>query len=185
MEDSPLSEQEKVTLLSVARQSIKTYLEKNKPDDFEINLPYLLEKRGAFVTLKRDHELRGCIGTFTTEKSLYETVVDIAIGAATKDPRFQPLDLDELDNVSIDISVLSELNLIDDVSEIEIGKHGIFIMKGPYKGVLLPQVATENMWDRNTFLEHTCVKAGLQPDAWKEGCEIYIFSAEIFGESPK
>ncbi len=182
MEDSPLSEQEKVTLLSVARQSIKTYLEENTPDDFEITLPSLLEKRGAFVTLKRDHELRGCIGTFITERPLYETVIDMAIGAATKDPRFQPLDLDELDNVSIDISVLSELNLIVDVSKIEIGKHGIFIIKGPYKGVLLPQVATENMWDRNTFLEHTCVKAGLQPDAWKEGCEIYIFSAEIFGE---
>ncbi len=182
MEGSPLSEQEKVTLLSVARQSIKTYLEENTPDDFEITLPSLLEKRGAFVTLKRDHELRGCIGTFITERPLYETVIDMAIGAATKDPRFQPLDLDELDNVSIDISVLSELNLIDDVSKIEIGKHGIFIIKGPYKGVLLPQVATENMWDRNTFLEHTCIKAGLQPDAWKEGCEIYIFSAEIFGE---
>ncbi len=182
MKDSPLSEQEKITLLSVARQSIKTYLEENTPDDFEITLPSLLEKRGAFVTLKRDHELRGCIGTFITEKPLYETVIDMAIGAATKDPRFQPLDLDELDNVSIDISVLSELNLIDDVSKIEIGKHGIFIIKGPYKGVLLPQVATENMWDRNTFLEHTCIKAGLQPDAWKEGCEIYIFSAEIFGE---
>jgi hypothetical protein len=182
MEDSPLSEQGKVTLLSVARQSIKTYLEENKPNDFEITFPSLLEKRGAFVTLHKDHELRGCIGTFITEKPLYETVIDMAIGAATKDPRFQPLDLDELDNVSIDISVLSELNLIDDVSRIEIGKHGIFIIKGPYKGVLLPQVATENMWDRNTFLEHTCVKAGLQPDAWKEGCEIYIFSAEIFGE---
>ncbi len=182
MEDSPLSEQEKETLLSVARQSIKTYLEENKPHDFEITFPSLLEKRGAFVTLKTDHALRGCIGTFITEKSLYETVVEMAIAAATKDPRFRPLDLDELDNTSIEISALSKLNLIDDVSKIEVGKHGIFIVKGLFKGVLLPQVAIENMWDRNTFLEHTCIKAGLPPDAWKEGCEIYIFSAEIFGE---
>ncbi len=182
MKDSPLSEQEKITLLSVARQSIKTYLEENKPHDFEITLSSLLEKRGAFVTLKTDHALRGCIGTFITEKSLYETVVEMAIAAATKDPRFRPLDLDELDNTSIEISALSKLNLIDDVSKIEVGKHGIFIVKGLFKGVLLPQVAIENMWDRNTFLEHTCIKAGLPPDAWKEGCEIYIFSAEIFGE---
>ena len=182
MEDSPLSEQEKEILLTVARQSIKNYLEENKPHSFEITFPTLLEKRGAFVTLETDYELRGCIGTFVTEQSLYKTVIRMAIAAATKDPRFHPLDLDELDNVRIEISVLSKLNLIDDVSEIEVGKHGIFIIKGLYKGVLLPQVATENMWDRNTFLEHTCIKAGLQPDAWKEGCEIYIFSAEIFEE---
>ncbi len=182
MEDSPLSEQEKETLLSVARQSIKTYLEENKPRSFEITLPTLLEKRGAFVTLKTGHQLRGCIGTFVTEKSLHETAAEMAIAAATKDPRFRPLDLDELDSISIEISVLSKLNLIDNVSEIEVGKHGIFIIKDLYRGVLLPQVAIENMWDRNTFLEHTCIKASLQPDAWKEGCEIYIFSAEIFGE---
>ena len=182
MKNSPLSEQEKDTLLSVARQSIKTWLEGNKTPSFEISHPLLLENRGAFVTLKRDHELRGCIGTFITEKSLYETVIEMAIAAATKDPRFHPLDLDELDTISVEISVLSKLNLIDDISEIKVGTHGIFIVKGLYKGVLLPQVATENMWDRYTFLEHTCIKAGLQPDAWKEGCEIYIFSAEIFGE---
>ncbi len=182
MEDSLLSEQEKETLLSVARQSIKTWLEEKRTPSFETSHPLLLEKRGAFVTLKTDHALRGCIGTFTTEKSLYETVIDMAIAASTKDPRFRPLDLDELDSISIELSVLSKLNLIDNVSDIEVGKHGIFIKKGPYKGVLLPQVATENMWDRHTFLEHTCIKAGLQPDAWEEGCEIYIFSAEIFGE---
>lgn len=182
MEDAPLSEQEKETLLTVARQSIKTYLEENKPHAFEIALPTLLEKRGAFVTLKTGHQLRGCIGTFVTEKSLHETAAEMAISAATRDPRFHPLDLNELDKVRIEISVLSKLNLIDDVSEIEVGKHGIFIVKGYRRGVLLPQVAIENMWDRNTFLGSTCIKAGLQPDAWKEGCEIYIFTAEIFGE---
>lgn len=182
MKDSPLSEQEKKTLLSVARQSIKTWLEEKKTPSFEISHPLLLEKRGAFVTLKTGYALRGCIGTFITDNSLYETVIEMAIAAATKDPRFRPLDLDELGSISIGLSVLSKLNLIDNISEIEVGKHGIFIIKDSYKGVLLPQVATENMWDRNTFLEHTCMKAGLQPDAWKEKCEIYIFSAEIFGE---
>jgi AmmeMemoRadiSam system protein A len=182
MENSLLSEEEQKILLSVARESIKTHLTGNKPVFRKVNHPLFLEKRGAFVTLKKNHELRGCIGTFTTEKTLYETIAEMAIAAATKDPRFYPLDLNELDTISIEISVLSELSLVKNISEIEVGKHGIYIVKGHRKGVLLPQVATDQMWDRKTFLEHTCIKAGLQPDEWKEGAEIYIFSAQIFGE---
>jgi AmmeMemoRadiSam system protein A len=110
-------------------------------------------------------------------------VAEIAAASASKDPRFYPLKEEDLKNFTLEISVLSPLRKIDGFDEIEVGKHGIYLEKGYYRGVLLPQVATEHGWDRETFLRQTCIKAGLPTEAWKsEDTEIYIFSAEVFGE---
>jgi AmmeMemoRadiSam system protein A len=134
------------------------------------------------VTIKQSGQLRGCIGNFVSDKPLWRLVQEMAISAATQDPRFYPMKPEDLDSFELDISVLSPLKMIDDVEEIVVGTHGIYIIKNHCRGVLLPQVATEYGWDRDTFLRHTCLKAGLPEDSWKKGCEIYIFSAQVFGE---
>jgi len=130
-----------------------------------------------------DGMLRGCIGRFSpVSEPLYAIVQEMAVAASTQDPRFRPVSLSETEDMDIEISVLSELKKIDDISEIKVGVHGIEIQKGHNRGVLLPQVATEQGWDRTEFLENTCRKASLPRDAYKKGAAIYIFSAQVFGE---
>lgn len=141
----------------------------------------LREKRGAFVTLHKGHNLRGCIGYIRAQKPLYQTIQEMAQAAAFQDTRFKPVTRDELKDITIEISVLTPLQKISRVEEIAVGTHGIYIVKDFHSGLLLPQVATENKWDRESFLRHTCTKAGLPEDAWRESdAEIYIFSADIF-----
>ena len=142
----------------------------------------LLTEAGCFVTIKQQGQLRGCIGSFTAERPLWQTVQQMAISAATKDPRFYPMKPADLQNFTLEISVLSPLQQIESVEQIKVGVHGLYLIKGPYHGVLLPQVATEYGWDRETFLRQTCRKAGLPDDTWQKECEIYIFSAEIMEE---
>lgn len=142
----------------------------------------LKEKRGAFVTLKVNDQLRGCIGYLLPRKPLWETISDVAISAATQDFRFKSITLEELPDTKIEISVLSLPKPIKDVKEIEVGKHGIIISKGPCKGLLLPQVPLEWNWDLETYLSHGCLKAGLDEDEWKKGVNIEIFSAQVFSE---
>ncbi len=142
----------------------------------------LKEKRGAFVTLKVNDKLRGCIGYPLPRKPLWETVSDVAISAATQDFRFKSITLEELPDTKIEISVLSLPKPIKDVKEIEVGKHGIIISKGPCKGLLLPQVPLEWNWDLETYLSHGCLKAGLDEDEWKKGVNIEVFSAQVFSE---
>ncbi|MBI5874663.1 MAG: AmmeMemoRadiSam system protein A [Deltaproteobacteria bacterium] len=178
----PLSNEDKSFLLKIARETVESYVKTKKIPCFDVKSPALLEKQGAFVTISKNHDLRGCIGVFTSDKSLYLTVVDMAISAATQDPRFMPLASSELSQISIEISCLSPMKKIKDISEIEIGRHGLYIVKGYCRGVLLPQVATEYGWNRTQFLEHTCLKAGLTTDSWKQGVELYTFEAEVFGE---
>ncbi len=178
----PLSKEDKTLLLKIARETIESYVKTKKIPCFDVKSPALLEKRGVFVCVKESGELRGCIGVFTSDKPLYLATVDMAVSAATQDPRFSPLIPSELSNISIEISCLTPLKKIKDVNTIEVGKHGLYIMQGYCRGVLLPQVATEFGWDRTEFLEHTCRKAGLPVDCWKEGAEIYTFEAEVFGE---
>jgi AmmeMemoRadiSam system protein A len=155
---------------------------KGKPvPDFKIESPILKENRGAFVTLQKQGQLRGCIGYIEGHGPLHHTIQEMAEAAAFRDPRFSPVKEKELSELDIEISVLTPLQRIKDVNEIQVGTHGIYIKKGWYSGLLLPQVATEYGWDRQTFLEHTCQKAGLPSTAWKEkDTEIYIFSADIF-----
>ncbi|MDO9549047.1 MAG: AmmeMemoRadiSam system protein B [Candidatus Marinimicrobia bacterium] len=139
------------------------------------------EERGAFVTIEKHGQLRGCIGYILPVYPLYETVIEVAQSAALKDPRFNRVSPGELKDLEIEVSVLTIPEKIDDPSIIEVGKHGIIMKRGFYQGLLLPQVATDYGWDRVTFLEHTCQKAGLPRNAWKDkDTEISIFSAQVF-----
>ena len=180
-QDFSLTEYEKDTLHKIAYESIKSKLEgRDFSLEYEIT-SNLAQKRGAFVTLHKFGELRGCIGNIIGIEPLHITVKNMAQAAAFEDPRFAPLKYEELKDIDIEISVLSPLKRIADINEIEVGKHGIYLRKGFNSGLLLPQVATEYNWDRLTFLDQTCIKAGLYPDCWKEkDTEIYIFSADVF-----
>ncbi len=172
------------TLINMAKRAIQAELEGVPLSMPTIADSALLEHRGAFVTLKKQGQLRGCIGTFVATKPLIEVVADMAVQAAFHDPRFRPLTPDEFQEIEVEISVLSPLKEIDSIDEIEVGTHGIYIIKGPYHGVLLPQVATEYGWDKYQFLDQTCIKAGLWPGCWKEpDTKILIFSAEVFDET--
>jgi AmmeMemoRadiSam system protein A len=144
--------------------------------------PAVARPAGAFVTLRRGPHLRGCIGTFQATEPLHRTVAAMARAAALEDPRFRPVRPEEVAELAIEVSVLTPMRRVRDAGEIEVGRHGLWIVRGHHRGVLLPQVATEYGWSREEFLEHTCRKAGLPPGAWREGADIYVFEAEVFGE---
>ncbi|MBW1918480.1 MAG: AmmeMemoRadiSam system protein A [Deltaproteobacteria bacterium] len=176
-----LSQQDKQTLHQIAREAIFAALQNQPPPPLPPTSSILQEKRGAFVSLHWRGQLRGCIGLIEPVKPLAQAIQEMALAAAFRDPRFPPLTSEEFPEVDIEISVLSPLREINKIEEIEVGQHGLYITKGPYAGLLLPQVATEYHWDRETFLRETCRKAGLSLDAWREkDTRIYIFSAEIF-----
>jgi AmmeMemoRadiSam system protein B/AmmeMemoRadiSam system protein A len=180
--DMGLTDDEKQALLRIARASIQAELAGKKPPAAK-GQGTLEEKRGAFVSLKRRGRLRGCIGFIEAKKPLAQTVEEMAVAAALQDPRFEPLREEELKEIRLEISVLSPLRKIADVGAIEVGTHGLYVRKGSRAGLLLPQVATEYGWERDTFLKETCRKAGLAPDAWRDPeTEIYLFSADVFGE---
>ncbi|MFQ6041864.1 MAG: AmmeMemoRadiSam system protein B [Candidatus Poribacteria bacterium] len=181
-EEINLNDASKKELLKIARSSIEEYLNSGNVSQVKPKNSELLKNCGAFVTLKEAGNLRGCIGYTQPIMPLCETVTRAAIAAATQDPRFKPISKGELKKIEIEISVLSPLRQIKNVNEIEVGKHGIIIRKGWHSGLLLPQVATEEGWDRMTFLQYTCRKAGLPTDAWKENADIYVFTADVFSE---
>jgi len=141
------------------------------------------EASGAFVTIKRHGRLRGCIGTLECRRPLPEEIARVAVSAAREDPRFAPLSASELEDLDVEVSILGPLEPIDplDPGAFEIGRHGLVVEQGWRRGLLLPQVATEWGWDREIFLAQTCVKAGLSPDAWRKGANVYRFSGEVFG----
>ncbi len=179
-----LSKQQQERLLEIARQSVETYIKEGKTKKFEESSPALNKPLGAFVTLKKYGQLRGCIGQFAPNIPLYQVVAETAISSAVNDTRFTPVTKDELDELEYEISVLSPLERVDSWKDIEIGKHGVQIRKGLRSGVFLPQVATENNWDLDTFMSVLCTqKAGLPADCWKDkDTEIYVFTAQVFGE---
>ena len=172
---------EKKLLLNLARKSVHCAV--NGLTATEIPLDKVCrEAGGAFVTLKIGNMLRGCIGSFAGIGSLGKTVVSMAREAALHDPRFIPVSSDEVDRISIEISVLSPMKPID-ADDVVPGRHGLYIRRGSRAGTLLPQVAIEEGWDRVTFLSHTCLKAGLHPEAYTEkGTEIFVYTAEVFSE---
>lgn len=179
--EEDFTKEEKATLHKLARGAIEHRLLGKPMPSREGEPAKLAEKRGAFVTLKTRGQLRGCIGYTQALKPLSDTVMEMAQAAAFQDPRFPPLTRQELNNLDIEISALTPQRLIQDIKEIQVGKHGLYIERGGYGGLLLPQVATEYGWDTLTFIEHTCQKAGLPKDAWKDKkTKIYVFSAEIF-----
>ena len=156
---------------------------KDLPADDKGYRGHLAEPRGAFVTIRIRHELRGCIGYIESTDCLGDVVADVAVKAALEDPRFPPLSPEELDQVTIEISILSPLHAIRDIEEIEVGVHGLLMEQGHRRGLLLPQVAGEYGWDRQEFLENTARKAGLPAEAWRDpSTTIYAFTAEIIHE---
>ncbi|HXG59378.1 MAG TPA: AmmeMemoRadiSam system protein A [Thermoanaerobaculia bacterium] len=180
-----LDDDQRKRLLNVARQSIASVLEGRpaewRAEDFDDDLR---KPAGAFVTLRtRDGDLRGCIGSIYPTAPLYRAVAASAVNAAFRDPRFFPLQREELPHITIEISVMGPLEPVADVGSIEVGRDGLIVSRGRSAGLLLPQVATEHGWDRETFLSQTCVKAGLPPDAWRSPeCRIERFTAEVFSE---
>ncbi len=180
--EEALREEEKKELLRLARTSIKNFLKGNKSVAYSPKNSGLLLERGAFVTLKKDGALRGCIGFSSPVAPLYQTIIQAAVLAAVRDPRFNPVTSAELKDLEIEISVLTPLKKINNLELVEVGKHGLFISKGSRSGLLLPQVPVENNWTRLTFLEQACLKAGLPKDAWKSGTELYVFTAIVFHE---
>lgn len=183
-EEVMLNKAQKKRLLEIARNSIKTYLKTGKKLDVSESDPQLLVAAGAFVTLHERAELRGCIGNLIGSQPLYLTIRDMAVESSVDDPRFSPIKLNELNNIDIEISVLSPLEKIDSIEKIELGVHGVLLKKGFNSGVFLPQVATETKWSKEEFLSNLCAhKAGLPADAWKDKTtDIYIFSALVFSE---
>jgi len=139
-------------------------------------------RHGAFVSIFHDGALRGCLGRLNSQLPIARLVAQLAQAVADSDPRFDRVTLQELAGISLEISVLTHEREIESVDEIEIGKHGLIVEHGTSRGLLLPQVAEEHGWDRDTFLDHTCLKAGLGADAWRRGARIFVFEAEVFGE---
>lgn len=175
-----LTAEEKSQLIQLARSAIRMFVAGEKIPNDHPQSPALLEKKGAFVTLKKHGRLRGCIGFIQPLFPLYETVIQAAVYAAAKDVRFQPVKASELEDLEIEISVLSPMEKIRNPNLVKVGQHGLFVSKGGEQGFLLPQVPVENGWTRTAFLEQACMKAGLLPDAWKHGADIYVFTAIVF-----
>ena len=179
-----ITPEEKNFLLTLARKVITAKVEGitiSKDDYFSDTLN---KYSGVFVSLHKRGQLRGCIGYVEGIKPLQDAVIDMALSAAFDDPRFSPLEKDELEDIEIEISVLSPLQIVSKIESIQIGKHGLIVEKGFNRGLLLPQVAVEYNWNKEEFLEHTCQKAGLSQNSWKDpSTKIQIFSAEIFSET--
>lgn len=180
--EETLREEEKKELLRLARTSIRNFLKGNKSVAYSPKNSGLLLERGAFVTLKKDGALRGCLGFSSPVAPLYQTIIQAAVLAAVRDKRFNPVTSAELKDLEIEISVLTPLKKINNPLLVEVGQHGLFISKGSRSGLLLPQVPVENNWTRLIFLEQACLKAGLPKDAWKSGADLYIFEVIIFHE---
>lgn len=179
-----LSEAEQEIALTVARKTLERAFEEREylpPESSGI----LGEERGVFVTLEKNEDLRGCIGVFDPTTPLTASIHDMALSAAFEDPRFGPLEEDELDEINIEVSVLSPLDRVYDPDLITLGVHGVSLRQGDQSGTFLPQVAIEQEWDRETFLSQLCLtKAGLDADCWQDPeTELYTFTAQVFEES--
>ena len=178
-----LTDDDKQLLLGLARIAIERAVHGQSPPEIPRHSESLDLPCGAFVTLTEQGDLRGCIGYIEGVLPLIETVRDVAPRSALEDPRFAPVEPEDISDLEIEISALSPLKEISDLNEIVVGTHGIVMQQGYCKGLLLPQVATEYHWDRDTFLRQTAKKAGLPPDAWKNPqTKISIFSADVFHE---
>lgn len=172
-------------LLGIAREALTEVVNRRPLPGDPVADPELQGHQGAFVTLKRGEDLRGCIGQFTAEVPLYRTVREMALAAALRDPRFPPVRPEEVAGLTIEISVLSPMRRVSDpMKEVELGKHGIYIKRGFRTGTYLPQVATEHHMSKEEFLSSCAAgKAGLSPDAWRDpATEVYVYTAEVFAE---
>jgi uncharacterized protein len=179
-----LSNSEKSTLLKLARTALEDYFSGRKTLPCDSACDALLARKGAFVSLHRGERLRGCIGQLYPDQELYRIVQHCIISAAVEDNRFPPVTGGEIKDLEIEISVLSPFRRIKDIEEIEVGRHGLYLVQGSFRGLLLPQVATQNKWDRATFLAQTCHKSGLPESAWRNPqAIIHTFEAEVFSDA--
>ncbi|MDR3745851.1 MAG: AmmeMemoRadiSam system protein B [Acidobacteriaceae bacterium] len=179
-----LNDHDKKELLALARKSVEYAVQHREMYQPEASVSEALNQdRGAFVTLHKSGALRGCIGYTSATKPLYLTVRDTATFAALQDPRFRAVSASELPQLDYEISVLSPLRRVTNVQQIKVGQHGLLMKNGSYEGLLLPQVPVEEGWDRKTFLEETCRKAGMRSSCWQEeDTDIFLFTAVVFGE---
>ncbi len=183
-ESMQLADEEKRELLRIARASIEEALKGHPPVECSPEQESLRQPCGVFVTLRQQGELRGCIGYVEPRFPLSQAVAEVAMKSAFDDPRFAPLTPRELPSTEIEISVLSPLSKVANIDSIEIGLHGLVIDAGYTRGLLLPHVATEYLWDRRQFLDHTAIKAGLPPEIWRtDKVQIYSFTTTTFSES--
>ena len=180
-EGGVLKSEDQAALLALARETLKQFLNQAIVPEFTPTSPVLLQEQGAFVTLEKEGELRGCVGRLVANQPLYLTVQRMALGAALEDERFPPVNSHELPNLDIEISVLSPLKQITNPEEMEVGRHGVVLQAQERQAVFLPQVAPEQGWDREELLRQLCKKAELPEDAWKDGT-LYVFTAQVFGE---
>jgi uncharacterized protein len=169
-------------MLQLARNAISSYL-KTESETLSLNHDFLQEPFAVFVTLRKNGFLRGCIGAIEAVHPLGETIIKCAVSSAFTDPRFPPLKAEELNQIHLEISILSSFREPQCVEEILAGTHGVMIECQNHRGLLLPQVAVEQGWDRETFLRHVSIKAGLSPDMWNHpDAKLHVFTAEIFAE---
>ena len=184
-EQGYLSEEEGNFLLMVARQSAEGKVRTKKLPDFKVDSEKLLAQGAAFVTIHKRGMLRGCIGHAMPHEPLIDCVRHVAAAAALEDPRFPSATPEELESFDYEVSVLSPFERQEDPEKVEVGRDGLYIKRGPFAGLLLPQVATEHHLDRDAFLEQVCLKAGLPKSAWRDdpGVELYVFEAQIFEEN--
>jgi AmmeMemoRadiSam system protein A len=168
-------------LLAIARRALEARVRGHRDPALEGG-GALDARCGAFVSIHRHHELRGCLGRLETDWAVARVVAHLGRAVADSDPRFAPVTPDELAALTIEISVLTPERDVRSVGDIEVGRHGLIVERGRHRGLLLPQVATERGWDVETFLAHTCLKAGVPADAWQHDARILSFEAEVFGE---
>ena len=179
----PLDLDDRDDLLDLARKAILVHVQRGGLPEFDIPEGPLHAEVGAFVSLHMQGELRGCVGRLEGEGPLYKTVAEMAVAAATEDARFEPLPAGDLRHTEIEISVLGPMRPIK-VEDIELGTHGLYIVRGRHRSVLLPQVPTQFGWSLEEFLTQGCRKAGLSDDAWKEGETMLLgFTAQVFGDT--
>ncbi len=180
-QDSMVTETEQQQLLVLARQALQARVAGGHPPNVECTGPFAL-RCGAFVSIHSGRDLRGCLGRLTVDSPLGTTIAHLGGAVAHSDPRFPRVSPFELPFLQIEISLLTPVRPILSIVEIEVGRHGLIVERGRARGLLLPQVATEHSWDRETFLAQTCIKAGLPGDAWRTGAGMFVFEAHIFSE---
>jgi AmmeMemoRadiSam system protein A len=180
-----LDKDDRAALLRLARTTLESHYSRKTTPAYNPSGQALMERKGAFVSLHRGDDLRGCIGQLYPDRELYKIVQHCILSAALEDTRFMPVVEEELPELNIEISVLTPFRRIRRIEEIEVGKHGLYIVQGRFRGLLLPQVATQFGWDRLTFLKQTCRKSGLPDSAWQDPQTIiHTFEAEVFSDSP-
>jgi len=177
-----ISQDDQRLLLTIARRALEARVKRNPPPMVDCT-GTLAVRHAAFVSIHRCGDLRGCLGRLTLDTPLGQTIVHLAGVVADSDPRFSAVSLNELPDLQVEISVLTSPREIEAVTEIEVGRHGLIVEDGRRQGLLLPQVAVEHLWTRETFLEHTCLKAGLPRNAWRHGARVLVFEAQVFGEN--